>query len=125
MSTDFRPVLYLKQYCPFCLKLRLFALEADVRDRLDIRSFAAGSDEESAIRAELEGKAEKISFPMAQLVPGQYMAESDQILAQLSAMFGKDLAELPVFIDYADGAFPQMIELYKANHALKAQLAEA
>lgn len=96
-----------------------------MRDRLDIRSFAVGPDEEAAIRAELEGKAEKISFPMAQLVPGEYMGESDQILAQLAAMFGKTLAELPVFTDYADGAFPQMIELYKANHALKAQLAEA
>ena len=65
----FVPTLYVKQGCPFCLKLRIFMLESGLLDTVEVREFAVGSDEEQAIRAELAPHLEKISFPTAKLGP--------------------------------------------------------
>jgi hypothetical protein len=38
--TDFRPVVYLKDRCPWSLKFRLFLLESGLRDNFEFREFA-------------------------------------------------------------------------------------
>ena len=69
-NADFRPVVYLKKACPFSLKVRLFLLESGLLDKVDIHEVAPGSAEDEAVRKELEPHFEKVSFPAAQLSPG-------------------------------------------------------
>ncbi len=115
-----KPILYLKQNCPFCLKLKLFALEAGLQDELSVREFAPGDAEETAIRAELDSKVEKVTFPTAQLQPGEYMTDSDGIVDALAARYDRDLSKLPVFQSYVSGAFKKMMEFFKECQELKA-----
>jgi len=118
-DTSFQPVLYVKHGCPFCLKVRLFALEAGILDDIVVREFTHGSAEELAIRQELVGVVEKLSFPAALLAPGRYVTESDVIIAELAAISGRDPDALPVYQTYAADVLPSLVKLYRENQALK------
>ena len=119
----FEPVVYLKEKCPFCMKVRIFLLEAGLLDKVKVREFAPGTDEEQAIRGELSPHLEKVSFPAAQLAPGQYLADSDGIIAQLADRAKVDPAKMPVLGAYLDGPFKQIMDLFRENMELKKQLA--
>lgn len=116
----FKPVVYVKQNCPFCLKVRLFLLEAGMMEAVEIRDFVPGSTQEEDIRAELGPHLAKVSFPAAQLEPGHYIAESDDIIAFLAAKSGREPASLPVFGNYVEGPFKMMMNLWTENQQLKA-----
>ncbi|MBB4008230.1 thioredoxin domain-containing protein [Allorhizobium taibaishanense] len=115
----FKPILYLKENCPFCLKVRLFVLEAGMMSDVVIRDFVADTAEESAIRAELSPHFEKVSFPSAQLEPGLFIAESDDIVAFLATKAGRDPAGMTVYRNYTDGVFTMAMKLWKENQDLK------
>jgi glutathione S-transferase len=119
-NPTFRPLVYVKQNCPFCLKVRLFLLEAGMMEAVEIRDFALGSKEEEDIRAELSPHFAQVSFPSAQLEPGRYIAESDDIIALLAVKSGREPASLPVFENYVEGPFKMMMNLWKENQQLKA-----
>ena len=118
-ETRFKPIVYLKRNCPFCMKIRLFLLEAGMAQDVEIRDFAAGTAEEEAIRAELAPHFEKVSFPTAQLEPGRYVAESDDIISFLAAKSRRDPANMPVYRNYIDGPFALTMKLWKENLELK------
>lgn len=115
----FKPILYLKQNCPFCMKVRLLVLEAGMESDVEIRDHVPGTDEETAIRAELVPHFEKVSFPSAQLEPGRFAAESDEIVAFLAAKAGRDPTAMTVYRDYVDGPFAMAMQLRKENMELK------
>jgi glutathione S-transferase len=117
---SFQPVLYVKPGCPFCLKVRLFALEAGILDRIAVRDFTPGSAAELTIREELGAALGKVSFPTALLAPGRYVAESDVIIAEFAAISGRDPDELPVYRTYAAEVLPSLVTLHRENQALKA-----
>lgn len=119
MRDGFTPIIYLKENCPFCLKIRIFLLESGLADQVEIRNFAAGSDEEASIRAELQQNLEKVSFPAAQFEPGRYIAESDDIIAILAEKSGCDPTKMPVYRNYINGIFATAMRLRKENTALK------
>lgn len=119
----FKPVVYLKQNCPFCLKIRLFLLEAGLTDEVEVRDFAAGTPQEQAIRDELSSHLEKITFPAAQTEAGRYIAESDDILSVLAAKSGREPASLPVYRNYVEGPFAMAMKLWKENQELRAAVA--
>ena len=119
----FAPVLYLKEKCPFCLKVRLFLLEAGLLGQVKVKEFAPGTDEEQSIKAEVGPHLEKVSFPAAQVAPGQYMNDSDAIIAHFADKAKVDPAHMPVLSAYVGGAFKQIMDLYKENMELKKQLA--
>jgi len=120
----FKPVVYLKAFCPFSQKVRILLLEAGLLDRVKMRDFAPGSDEEQAIRTELAPHFEKLSIPAAQIAPGRYINDSDAIVAKLAEMNGVDLERLPVLKNYTGGAFKQLTDLYKENRELKQQTSQ-
>lgn len=124
-DTADRPMIYLKQHCPFCMKIWLYLLETNAIQEVEIREFATGSAEEEAIRAELAPHLEKVTFPAARLEAGRYIADSDGILSFLSERTGHDAASLPVLGRYVDGPFTTMMKLWKENHELKAAAAQA
>ncbi|WEK48197.1 MAG: glutathione S-transferase domain-containing protein [Candidatus Andeanibacterium colombiense] len=118
--TDFTPTLYLKEYCPFCLKVRIAVIEAGLQDQVEIRQFTPGTAEEDAIRAELAPHFEKITFPTAQLEPGVYIGDSDAIVDALLARAKVEKSSLQVLDSYLNGAFKSMMGLYRENRELKA-----
>lgn len=118
----FTAVLYFKEGCPFCLKVRLFLLESRLIDQVEIREFAPGSQLEHDMRAELGPKLAKVTFPAAQLEPGRYISESDAIVAELAATRAVDVEALSGLRSYGD--FMQMaLRLREENLSLKARLA--
>lgn len=121
--TDFTPTVYLKQNCPFCLKVRIALLETGLKDEVAVREFAPGSDEENAIREELAPHFEKVTFPSAQLEEGKYINDSDPIVDALLDRANAEKADLPTLSSYLNGAFPNMMKLYRENAELKAQSA--
>jgi len=116
----FKPVVYFKENCPFCLKVRLYLLEAGMLDAVEIHDFVPGSKLEEDIRGELSPHLAKVSFPAAQLEPGRYIAESDDIITFLAVKSGREPASLPVFGNYVEGPFKMMMNLWKENQQLKA-----
>lgn len=120
----FKPVVFLKENCPFCLKIRIFLLEAGLSSKIETRSFVPGSDEETVIRAELQPSLEKVSFPAAHLAQGRYITESDEIVSVLARVANRDPARMPVYRDYVDGAFALAMKLWKENTELRKAVSE-
>ncbi|NKM56026.1 glutathione S-transferase [Rhizobium anhuiense] len=118
-----KPILYFKQNCPFCLKVRLFLLEAGLNEDVEIREFVSGSPAEEDIRAELSPHLDKVSFPAARIEPGRYIAESDDIVAFLAAKAGREPASMPAFTNYVEGPLKLVMNLWKENIELKAAAA--
>lgn len=116
------PILFVKEGCPFCFKVRLYLLEAGLIDQVSIREFAVGSEAEQEIRAILGPHIEKISFPAAQLSPGRFLADSDALVAHFVQQSGVDPATLSTYQAYVDGPFKTLFTLYSENMALKKQL---
>ncbi len=123
MTATFRPVLYLKEKCPFCLKVRLFLLEAGLLGDVEVREFSPGTDQEQAIKAEVGPHLEKVSFPAAQVAPGRYINDSDAIIGHFAGEAKVDPATMPVLSAYVGGPFKQLMELFRENMELKKQLA--
>lgn len=118
-SALFRPIVYLKENCPFCLKVRLFLLEAGLASDVETRDFVSDGEHEETIRAELQPHLDKVTFPAAQLEPGLYVTESDDIVAVLAAKAGRDPASMTVYRNYVDGVFAMSMKLWKENQELK------
>lgn len=125
MNEAFKPIVYLKQNCPFCTKIRLFILEADLGAEVETRDFAGGTPQEEAIRAELAPHLNKVSFPAARIQSGQFIAESDDIIAVLARISGRDPALMPVYQNYVDGPLAALMRLWKENMDLKKVAAAA
>jgi hypothetical protein len=121
-DTPFTPTIFVKQDCPFCLKLRIFLLESGLLDTVTLREFVPGTDDEAAIRAELDGRVEKITFPTAELAPGEYLSDSDAIIARLAGPHRVDPATLPTYRAYLDGPLKRMQALYVGSMVLKKQI---
>lgn len=120
--TTFKPVLYLKSSCPFCLKVATFLSEIGKFDTLETRAFWPGEKEEDAIRSELEGKTEKLSFPTLQFAPGAYMTESDAIIERFASESGIDPAELPFYDYVVNGPMRRMREQFAQIEKMDEQL---
>ena len=124
-ETAFKPIVYLKQNCGFCLKVRIFLLEAGMAQDVETRDFVPGTPEEDVIRGELAPHFDKVSFPAAQLEPDQYIAESDAIIAFLEAKSGRKTTSMPVYTNYVDGIFSMAMALWTENLELKKAAAGA
>jgi len=118
-TTIFRPVLYVKDRCPWCLKLRLFLLEAGLSDRFDWRFFAPGDVTEAGFRAELAPYFETVTFPTVEIAPGRYIQDSQAIIDHYAAEFGIDVAGLFTLDQYVRGPLARLAELRAEIKELK------
>ena len=116
-----RPVLFVLPSCPFCMKLRLFLLEAGLLKGVEVRETT--EDSEAAIRAELAPHFEKVSFPTLRLASGEYLADSDAIIDHFAVPAGVVPDTLPTYRTYVNGPLATMKKLFTENVALKKQLA--
>jgi glutathione S-transferase len=118
-TMQFRPVLYVKDRCPWSLKVRIFLLEAGLSDHFDWRFFAPGDVHEAGIRAELEPYLEKVTFPTVEIAPGRFIQDSQAIIEHYAAEFGVDLAGLLTLDQYVRGPLARIAELQGEVAALK------
>lgn len=125
MSSDsaFRPVLYLKDKCPFCLKILIMLLEAGKLSDVEVQTIRPGTEEDRAARALLSSHFDTVTFPAAQVAPNHFIKDSDALLAHFSQLWDNDLASLTIFNWYNEGPFAGLGALYKENLELKAKLA--
>lgn len=122
MTEDFRPILYLKESCPSCYKVRVFLLEAGLIGGFEQREFAAGDEREQAIKDELAPQFDKVTFPTVQYTAGKYMRESDDIIAHYAREHGIRPSDLHIFSIYNDILLPRLRRLNRENKDLKQQL---
>jgi hypothetical protein len=122
-EAQFRPVLYLKDKCPFCLKTLIFLTESGQLSRFDIQKFAPGDAQEQSMKDELAPHFDKVTYPAAQIAPGVFMKDSDTLIAHYAAETKTDTAQMPVLNWYVSGPLQQLFELYKENMELKKRLA--
>ncbi len=118
-------MVYVKQYCPFCMQVRIFLVEVGLSDRVELREMIPGSANEQPIRKELEAQLEKVSFPACQIRPGEYIQETDNIIAAFATGEGIDRDQLPTLKSYVDGPFKTLLRLYQENIELKKQLGQS
>lgn len=111
------PVLFVKHTCPFCLKVRLYLLEAGLLDGVTLRE-SRTPEEEDAMKAELVPHVAKVSYPTLRL-GDSYITESDDIIAHFVSEGGPSPSQLPTFEAYVDGPFAQLLALHKENAELK------
>lgn len=119
-----RPVVYLKKNCPWCLKLRLFLLEADLIDSIEIRDFSPNTQQEQEVRAELGAHLDKVTFPAAQMKPGFYMRVSDDIIAYFAAAAQVVPKPMPAFKSYVEGVLKPMLHPFDEDFELKSNASE-
>lgn len=122
-GSSFTPVIHLKQGCPFCFKLRLFLLEANLLDRVDLRETAQATEEHEAARARLAPHFDTVTFPAAEIAPGSFMKETDALIAHFAGQAHLDPAGLATLQAYTSGPMFSLLKLYKENMALKSQAA--
>ncbi|PWE54008.1 glutathione S-transferase [Metarhizobium album] len=122
MTQDFRPVVYLKNGCPFCFKLRVALLEMGSIDEVEIRTFSSGTPEEAAIRERLSGRVEKVSFPVVEISPDEFRTESDELIAHFAGQKQIDPSTLPTLQAYIDGPFAKLQQLFRENRDLKKEV---
>ena len=120
-DTVFKPIVYLLHGCPFCMKVRLFLLEAKLIDQVDIQLVENGSEEGRQVKEKLAVHLPKVGFPAVELTPGQYMAESDDIITWFAKGAGIDIETLPTFQDFVSGIFDRHLGMYRENMQLKQQ----
>lgn len=111
------PVLFVKHSCPFCLKVRLYLLEAGLIDTVTLRE-SRSPEEEEAMMVELSPHLAKVSYPTLRL-GDTYLTESDDIIAHFVKDGGPAPEQLPTFQAYVDGPFSQLMALYRENAELK------
>jgi len=122
---EFKPVLYLKLSCPFCLKVAAYLSEAGVFDRFELRAFWPDDGNEAAIRNELAPHLEKVTFPALQFAPGEFVADSDAIIERYRSETGADPAELPFYNYVLNGAFRRLRENFQEIRQLQEKLSDA
>lgn len=125
MADAFTPVLYVYPQCPFCFKVRLFLLEAGLRDQVEIVEVEKGSDDETRVRAEIEPHVSKVSFPTLQTGPNAYVGDSDTIIAWFENRFGADRGTMETLDVYVRGPFESQRKLFRENRELKEKLGAA
>jgi len=91
MNTDFKPIAYVKEGCPYSMKLLSFIEESDLTDRVDIVRCAPGTPVMDAVREKLaEGTGARPKFPTVEIEPGKFKTESDALIRYFEDRFGDD-----------------------------------
>ncbi len=116
-SGEFRAKAYVKEKCPFSFKFLGVMSEAGLLDRIEIVRL---SPQDPGFEAQKEKLREHLgkaaTFPVAEVEPGRYMADSDRLIAHYAAQAGVDPDGMRVLSFYKETIFPQLIELFQIKH---------
>lgn len=118
-DTSFRPTLYLLDICPFCFKVQMFLAETGRSGDFNIVSVSEDSPEKSSVREKLSQHFEKVTFPTVETAPGQFLNESDTIIAHFAGE--TDVNSLPAYALYEKTILPELNRLWKENLEMKSR----
>lgn len=121
---SFTAKAYLMEGCPFSFKFLTFMSEADLLDRIEIVRLNPRGPNFQAEKDKLGKKLGKAaSFPVVEVEPDQYMADSDRLIDRYAREAGLNPDSLPVLSFYKETIFPKLIELHQIKHPKTAQSA--
>ncbi len=81
MSTQFKPVAYVKEGCPYSMKLLDFLVDSKLTDRVEIVRCRAGTPTMDAVREKLSSATgDTPKFPTVEVQPGEYRTESSELI---------------------------------------------
>ena len=124
MSSSSPSKAYVLLGCPFCFKFLLFMTEAGLLNEIDIVSYDKKQDDyEEKKLALAEATQAMVSFPMAEIEPGHFLADSDGLIQYYAEKHSVAIPELPILECYTQGVFNGLMELYMENIELKKKLA--
>lgn len=113
-DTPFRPRIWLLKSCPFCLKLRIALSEMAMEGRVEYIVFEKGDAVEADLRARLAQARITPSYPAAEVAPGEYATESDDLIARYASEVGVDPeTDLPLLRYYSEGVFPKFLDMFQ------------
>jgi hypothetical protein len=81
MNDQFKPVAYIKEGCPYSMKLLNFIDEAQLRDQIDVVRCAAGTPVMDAVKQKLsKATGSSPKFPTVEIEPGEFKTESSELI---------------------------------------------
>jgi len=120
VSNGSKPTAYLKRFCPFCLRLRIFLTEAGLSDTVEFVVFDDGDDTHQRLRAQMEAAGKSPGFPAVEFEPGTLETGTDDLIARFAGPAGVDPASLPLLDYYTTGVFKKYGEMFREIRELKA-----
>ena len=82
MTTEFKPKLYVRATCPFCIKLENFFTDAELLDNIEIIECDAELNRYRTFLSEKLGS--QVTFPTMEIAPDQFMKDSGALMAHYS-----------------------------------------
>jgi hypothetical protein len=81
MADQFKPVAYIKEGCPYSMKLLSFIEDSHLQDRIDVVRCAAGTPVMDAVKQKLsEATGSSPRFPTVEVEPGEFKTESSELI---------------------------------------------
>ncbi|MBB5577635.1 MULTISPECIES: glutathione S-transferase N-terminal domain-containing protein [Rhizobium] len=117
-TTQFTPIIYSKIGCPYCIKLRIFLLEAGLIDRV---TFVEGKtpEEHDQLAEFLTKRIGRASFPTGEISPDNYLPESDDLVDHFASIGVVDPQKLPTYQAFSGALLPRLQEFYREYSELK------
>jgi len=117
MNTKYRAKAYIKEKCPFSFKFLVFMAEAGLLNRIEIVRLNPrdpGFEATKKMLGEHLGKA--ATFPVVEVEPNAYMADSDALIERYAAEAHFEADAMPVLSFYKESILPQLMELFQIKH---------
>jgi len=121
-SNEFNAKAYLMEGCPFSFNFLTFMSEAGLLDRVElVRLNPRGPNFEAEKDKLSKGLGKPATFPVVEIEPGKYMADSDRLIERYAGDAGVNPDSMPVLSFYKETIFPKLIELHQIKHPKTSQ----
>ncbi len=111
----FRPRAFLLEGCPFSFRFWLFMVEAGLGDQIEVLRVSPEAPDSAGLKKQLsEALGRRATFPVVEIEPGAFMADSDALIRHYADANGVDVGELPALAFYSETILPQVVELHRA-----------
>lgn len=101
----FTPTVYMKKGCPFCFKLRLALLEANLLRGVELKEFEEGSVELAEFKEQHSFGFERVSFPIAEIENERFLQGADELTDHFLRPKNIEPDSLPTLQAYIHGPF--------------------
>ena len=109
----FLPKAYVKTNCPFSFKFRLFAVEAGLADQIDYVELDVDAPSHAKDKMDLRTRVGRAhTFPIVEISDGEFMEDSDALIAHFSKQNGINEENLAALRFYRNGLFPTFLEMF-------------
>jgi hypothetical protein len=115
-SLPFRAKAYLKEGCPYSFKFLLFMVEAGLSNQVELLRIEPDTPAFESLKAKIAAaRGAPATFPMVEIEPGRYQADSDRLIEHYAARNRIDVGNLQALAFYRKTIFPQLEALHEAK----------